>query len=155
MPLGITTCSKQIEIPFHSAEPYKTFFHGHSYTANPIACAAANASFELLIHPSCRQSIERIESQHRDFASKIRTHRSVKEVRTLGTILAVEILTAESTSYFNNLKKILYSFFLERNILIRPLGNVIYILPPYVITEKELQQIYDAVEECMDYLASR
>jgi adenosylmethionine---8-amino-7-oxononanoate aminotransferase len=152
MPLGITTCSKQIEMAFQSSEPAKTFFHGHSYTGNPIACAAANASFGLLIHPSCRRSIERIESQHVQFASKIRSHHLVKEVRCRGTILALEVVTAETTSYFNNLKKIIYSFFMERNILIRPLGNVFYILPPYVINENELQQIYDAVEDFLNYL---
>ncbi|HOX82853.1 MAG TPA: adenosylmethionine--8-amino-7-oxononanoate transaminase [Chryseolinea sp.] len=147
MALGVTSCSDKIVKAFESADVLKTFFHGHSYTANPIACAAANASFSLLISDDCQQRIERIASQHEHFKEKIKNHKVVKEARTLGTIIAIELITQAGTSYFNDIRKKIYPYFLERNILLRPLGNVIYILPPYVINEEELKEIYTCIEE--------
>jgi adenosylmethionine---8-amino-7-oxononanoate aminotransferase len=152
MPLGVTTCSLQIESAFHSSESAKTFFHGHSYTANPIACAAANASFNLLMDPDCQKSIKRIGTLHGDFAQRLKNHKLIKDVRCLGTILAVEIETGGNTSYFNNLRTTISAFFLQRNILIRPLGNILYVLPPYVITEIELNQIYESIIDFLTHL---
>lgn len=152
MPLGVTTCSEKIESAFNAIETSKTFFHGHSYTANPIACAAANASFGLLMAPECQDAIKRIERQHLKFANSVRDHRTVRDVRTRGTILAIEIHTGENTSYFNNLKTTISSFFLQRDILIRPLGNIFYVLPPYVISEDELNHIYEAIIDFLAYL---
>ncbi len=147
LPLGVTSCSEKIVEAFRSLDATKTFFHGHSYTANPIACAAANASFELLMKEGCQQSIQRINKSHNLFISKIEMHESVRNARCMGTILALELKTREGTSYFNETRKKIYPFFLERNILLRPLGNVIYIVPPYVITTDELNAIYQAIED--------
>jgi adenosylmethionine---8-amino-7-oxononanoate aminotransferase len=152
MPLGVTTCSLQIEAAFQSSETAKTFFHGHSYTANPIACAAANASFNLLMDQRCQNAIQQIEKLHRDFVQRVKNHKQIKDARSLGTILAVEIETGENTSYFNNLKTTISAFFLQRNILIRPLGNIFYVLPPYVITEIELNQIYESIIDFLTHL---
>lgn len=151
MALGVTSCSGKIVTAFTSPDFTKTFFHGHSYTANPIACAAANASFELLLKPECEEQIKMIVRQHSAFMNKIRTHERIKEIRCTGTILAIELNADGETSYSNELRKKIYPFFLERNILIRPLGNIIYLLPPYVIQENELMIIYDCIEE---FLAS-
>jgi adenosylmethionine-8-amino-7-oxononanoate aminotransferase len=147
MPLGVTSCSERIVSAYDSDEKDKTFFHGHSFTANPIACAAANASFELLIHENCQTQIKKIESQHQRFLEKIKSLQVAREARCIGTILAIELNTHEETSYFNEVRKKISSFFLGRNILLRPLGNVIYLLPPYVIQEHELDQIYNCIEE--------
>lgn len=147
MPLGVTSCSEKIVEPFRSGEVSKTFFHGHSYTANPLACAAANASFGLLVSTECQKNIERISKQHRAFIERNKNNKSVKTITSLGTILSIELHTTEGTSYFNETRKKIYPFFLERNILLRPLGNVIYVLPPYVITENELGSVYSAIEE--------
>ena len=147
MPLGVTSCSDKIVNAFHSAEESKTFFHGHSYTANPLACAAANASFGMLMSEECQQNTQRIAQSHLDFISKNKHHTAIKTIRSLGTILAIELQTQDGTSYFNETRKKIYPFFLERGILLRPLGNVFYVLPPYVITEGELNHIYAAIEE--------
>lgn len=146
MALGVTTCSQKVVDAFRSADFMKTFFHGHSYTANPLACAAANASFALLMKDECQEKINTIAREHTAFKSKISDHRNVKVARSLGTILAIEIKTSEGSSYANDLRKKIYPFFLERNILLRPLGNTIYVLPPYVITVEELRKIYDCIE---------
>ncbi len=146
MPLGVTSCSHRIVEAFQSADASKTFFHGHSYTANPLACAAANASFDLLMSNTCQQNIQRISQHHLAFISRNKNQGSIKKIQSLGTILAIELQTQEGTSYFNETKKKIYPYFLERNILLRPLGNVIYVLPPYVITDEELNVIYQAIE---------
>jgi len=152
MALGVTGCSKKIVAAFDSDDLTKTFFHGHSYTANPLACAAANASFELLMKEECRSQITMINSLHESFRARVQAHSKVKEARCLGTILAVELRSYDETSYANDLRKKIYPFFLERDILLRPLGNVIYLLPPYVIQESELDRIYSTIEEFLDTL---
>jgi len=146
MALGVTSCCEKIASAFRSSKSEKTFFHGHSYTANPIACAAANASFELLMQENCQHQIRMIEQQHLAFKQKIEGLKNVEDVRCLGTILAIELKTSEETSYFNEVRKKILGYFLSKNILLRPLGNVIYIVPPYVIQEHELKQIYSCIE---------
>lgn len=150
MPLGVTASSEKIVDAFESPAFDKTFFHGHSYTANPLACAAANASFSLLMDESCQEKIRMIESMHRAFAESVSGHKNVSDARTLGTIVAIELKTGEQTAYENSIRKRIYPFFLERNILLRPLGNVIYVLPPYVIEAHELQSIYKVIREFLD-----
>jgi adenosylmethionine-8-amino-7-oxononanoate aminotransferase len=151
LPLGVTACSEKIIAAFDSDKFDKTFFHGHSYTANPIACAAANASFKLLMDPVCRERITAIANKHSRFATSLKGHKKISNVRSLGTILAIDIHSPEEKAYGNSLRKRIYPFFLKRNILIRPLGNVIYVLPPYIISDSQLDQVYQAIEE---FLAS-
>jgi adenosylmethionine-8-amino-7-oxononanoate aminotransferase len=152
MPLGVTTCSGNVLRPFESDNFLKTFFHGHSYTANPLACAAANASFGILMSDESAKNIARISKQHERFMISLQHHPAIDDVRVLGTILAIELKTPENTSYENSLRKKIYPYFLERGILLRPLGNVIYILPPYVITNDELSQVYSAIETFLQEL---
>ncbi len=147
LPLGATACAEKIAAAFLTQDATKTFFHGHSYTANPIACAAANASFELLTSEECRTNIARISSQHQYFVKKIRSHTRIKTARSLGSILSIELKTDESTSYLNSSRKKIYHYFLDRNILLRPLGNIIYVLPPYIITTEQLDEVYMAIED--------
>ena len=150
MALGITTCSTQIYDAFLSDDRLKTLFHGHSFTANPIACAAALASMDLFIEPSTRQNIERIEQMHTQFLQKIKNHPKIKTIRQTGTIVAMEWETGGNTSYFSSLRDTLYNYFLNAGIILRPLGNIIYILPPYCITNDELAYIYSHVERALD-----
>lgn len=149
LPLGVTAVADFIVEAFSAADLHKTFFHGHSFTANPLACAAAVASMGLLEQTACGEQRAMIEASHRRFSEQLANHKAVKDVRVTGTILAVELDTGD-TSYFNDVRKKVMPFFLERDILLRPLGNVIYVLPPYVITQEELRRIYDAIK---DFLA--
>lgn len=147
LPLGVTSCSEKITSAFQNPDATKTFFHGHSYTANPIACAAANASFQLLTSPNCQESISRISNAHKTFALKIKQHPQVKSAKSVGTILSIELNSPDPTSYLNSSRKRIYNFFINKNILLRPLGNVIYVLPPYVISDEQLLTVYSAIEE--------
>jgi adenosylmethionine-8-amino-7-oxononanoate aminotransferase len=152
MALGITTCTQHIYDAFLSDDRLKTLFHGHSFTANPIACAAALASMDLFVEPSTAQNIQRITDSHASFAPQIKDHPRIKRVRQTGTILAMEWETGNDTSYFNSLRDTLYRFFLDRGIILRPLGNVIYILPPYCITNEQLGYIYSAIKQALQTL---
>jgi len=155
LPLGVTSCSEKIVEAFRSTDASKTFFHGHSYTANPLACAAANASFELLMAKECQENIKRVSENHLQFISKIHNHKAIKDLRSLGTILAIELQTHDGSSYFSEMRKKTYPFFLEKNILLRPLGNVIYMVPPYIIKDDELKIVYSAIEEFLDQLTEK
>lgn len=150
LPLSITTCTDEIQSAYRTTDVYKTFFHGHSFTANPITCAAANASLKLLQSETRQQQIRKLETSHQEQRSLWQSHKSIAVIRQKGTILAMELTTPEETSYFNRSRNKIYSFFLERDILIRPLGNVIYLIPPYVITDEELEKVYSAISEFLD-----
>ncbi len=155
MPLGVTSCAAKVTQAFQTDDFLKTFFHGHSYTGNPLACAAANASFALLTSNNCKDDIARITTSHLRFGKKISAHRAVHDVRSLGTIIAIELKTEEGTSYSHTIRKKIYDYFLSRNLLLRPLGNIIYIVPPYVITDAELERIYAAIEEFLNALSAQ
>ncbi|MBK1896600.1 adenosylmethionine--8-amino-7-oxononanoate transaminase [Chryseobacterium paridis] len=150
MPMGITTCSQEIFNAFLSDDKYKTLFHGHSFTANPLACTAALASMELLLQENTQIAIRRISEQHSDFTKILREHHGVKNVRQMGTIIAWELKTEAQTSYFNEIGKKTYDEFLLRGIIMRPLGNVMYLVPPYCITSEELDFIYKNIIEVIN-----
>jgi len=150
MALGVTSCTQQIFDAFLSEDKLKTFFHGHSFTANPIACAAAIASLELTLQPETLENIHRISDSHNRFAKKISSHEKLRNIRQTGTILALEWETKGNSSYFSGLRDNLYLYFLKEGIILRPLGNIIYILPPYCITNQQLDFIYSKIEEALE-----
>ncbi len=147
LPFAATTCTDEIYNVFLSEERIKMLFHGHSYTANPTACSAALASLDLLEKEDCLQQIKMIEEAHLHFKNKIKSNTKLKDVRVKGTIIAFELNTEDHTHYLNNASQTIADFFLQKGILLRPLGNIFYILPPYVITKQELDFIYSAIEE--------
>jgi adenosylmethionine-8-amino-7-oxononanoate aminotransferase len=75
-------------------------------------------------------------------------------VRQTGTIIAIELNTKETTSYFNSIQKTAYDYYLSKGIFLRPLGNVVYIMPPYCITQQELQNVYSAIEDSLKYFST-
>jgi adenosylmethionine-8-amino-7-oxononanoate aminotransferase len=154
LPLGVTICSSTIYETFISDDISKTFFHGHSYTANPLACAAANASLELLLSENCQEAIEEIGMLHSLFAEKLRGLAFIKNVRQTGTILAFEFNTEGENSYFNSIKDKAYNFYIENGVLLRPLGNTIYLMPPYCMTAKELNTVYNVILKSIDFLST-
>lgn len=150
VPLGLTTCSQEIYDAFYSDDKSKALFHGHSFTANPIACSAALASLDLLLSDATQNNIQRICRQHKAFVQQTAIYASRITARQCGTILAVEWKTEEATSYFNSIQTFLSSFFLNHHILVRPLGNVLYFVPPYCISEEDLNYIYDRVLDALN-----
>ena len=145
MALGLTTCTAAVYDAFLSEDRLKTLFHGHSYTANPIACAAALASLELTRAPACAAQLVRISTAHARVAHELQGQPGVRAVRHLGTVLAVEFAVESTTSYFSSLRDQLYALALARRVILRPLGNIVYLMPPYCTTDAELDLLYDTL----------
>jgi adenosylmethionine---8-amino-7-oxononanoate aminotransferase len=149
LPLAITACTQKIFDAFLSDDLYHTFFHGHSYTANPIACAAALASLDLLQKEDCIKNIEYITERNIEFVNELMTTGLKDKTinpRSTGTILAFEFQSADK-NYLNKVKEETMQFALQEGVLLRPLGNTIYIMPPYCITEEELNKVYRLLRE--------
>jgi len=158
--LGVTACTEKIYNAFVSDDKLKTFFHGHSFTANPLACTAALASLDLLQKTSCDQQRELISKMNSRFLAQLTTHflptgqagsLLTKNHRQLGTILAFEIDNGKD-GYLNTISSQITQIALSKGVYLRPLGNTLYIMPPYCISEEQLQKVYDVVEEILEEL---
>lgn len=141
MALGVTACNSRIYEAFVQDDKYKTFFHGHSFTANPLACTAALASLDLLEKESCQEKINWISHSNEKFAATLNTYPPIKDLRHLGTLLAFEIIQGKD-EYLNSISSVITQKAMEQGVYIRPLGNTVYIMPPYCITEPELEKVY-------------
>lgn len=149
LPLGATTCTEEIFNAFLSDHRHHAFLHGHSYMANPLACSSALASLDLLMKESCTMQREMIAASHKDFCQTWQSHPKLKRCESLGTILALEYHPGNQSST-SPLRDCLYDFFLNRGLLLRPLGNVLYVLPPYCIQTDELHFIYDQIIQTLE-----
>ena len=152
LPLAATLTTERIHDAFSGTEHSRAFFHGHSYTANPIACAAANASLQIFETEPVFERIAAIERTHAARLPAFASHAGIEDVRYIGTVAAIEIKVPDA-GYLSSLRSRLYEFFLNRGVLLRPLGNVVYILPPYVITPSELDFVYDVIRDSLDLLS--
>jgi adenosylmethionine---8-amino-7-oxononanoate aminotransferase len=149
LPMGATACTPEIHDAFVSTDRARTFYHGHSYTGNPIAAAAAVASCGIFEREPVFDRIERIGEIHRARLAGIKDHPAVGDVRSIGTMAAIE-LRADDPGYASKLRPKLYKFFIDAGVLLRPLGNIVYILPPYVITSDELNYVHDRIAESLE-----
>ncbi|MEO6884107.1 MAG: adenosylmethionine--8-amino-7-oxononanoate transaminase [Bacteroidia bacterium] len=147
MAMGITSCAQFIYDAFLSDDKLKTFFHGHSYTANPVTCAAALASMDIFDDPKTFENIHRIEKLQKQFIEKIKNNPKIKNARCIGTVAAIDLYNDTNTSYFNEIRDKAYHYFLDKGVLLRPLGNIIYIMPPYCISDEDLRYVQDCIEK--------
>ncbi len=154
LPMGATLCTGAVREVFRSQDRTRTFFHGHSYTGNPLACAAGIASLKIFESEPVFDRIAGIERIHAERLPSLKSHPAVVDVRSIGTVAALE-LGAEDVGYLSDLRPFLYDFFLAKGVLLRPLGNIVYILPPYAIRPSELHRVYDVIEEALDRLPDR
>jgi adenosylmethionine-8-amino-7-oxononanoate aminotransferase len=132
--------------------PGRTFFHGHSYTGNPLACAAALANLEIFETEDVFGRIRKIGDQHQHELARLAAHQRVAEARQIGTVAAIELKVADP-GYLSSLKTRLYQFFLRQGVLLRPLGHVIYVLPPYCISGDDLARVYRVIEDALETVA--
>jgi adenosylmethionine-8-amino-7-oxononanoate aminotransferase len=150
IPMAITTFTQPIFDAFYDEDINKALFHGHTFTANPTGCAAALASLELLQTPEMQANILRVNANHLTFEKRVKSHPKVVTTRVLGVIFALEIKTESAASYYGNLRNKLYNFFIENGVILRPVGNIVYILPPYIITDEQLEKVYQVVESALE-----
>nr|WP_313819597.1 adenosylmethionine--8-amino-7-oxononanoate transaminase [uncultured Allomuricauda sp.] len=149
-PLSITSCSQAVFDAFLSDEVSKGFFHAHTYSAHPLGCAAALASIELLNSEEILKQRSYITEQHEKFMQHIQPHAKVKNARSMGAIFALDLEV--ETSRYGSLRDTLYQFFMNQGVNLRPLGNTVYTLPPYVITDAQLKQIYTSIEDALEII---
>lgn len=149
LPLGATLATETLYETFLAPDKSRAFLHGHSYTGSPLACAAANASWELLQRPETQARIAVITARTAMHITRLASHPRVTDARSLGTIGALDLrLPADQPAgYFSTLAPRLRAAALERRLLLRPLGNVLYAVPPYCVTDEELDRIYDGMGE--------
>lgn len=152
LPLASTLATSEIFEAHYSTDRKKTFFHSSSYTANPIACAAAVANLDVWRNEPVLDRIGKIETLHRERLRRFENNAGVADIRQIGTIAVVE-LAVPASGYLSDVGPKLRRFFRERGALIRPLGNVIYLMPPYCVTETDLDLAYDAISDGIDQLA--
>lgn len=148
VPMGLTTCTDEVYMAFYSDDVAKGLFHGHTYTANPLACTAALAALELLQTQEIQQKIEDITGWHQEFDKQIKNHPKVAKTRQLGIIYALDLDV--KMERYGNLRNKLFNHFMDQGVFLRPLGNTIYILAPYVTTKDQMQQIYGAIRSSFE-----
>jgi adenosylmethionine-8-amino-7-oxononanoate aminotransferase len=147
LPLGLTVATNAIFDAFLSDERAKAFLHGHSFTGNPLACAAACASLDLFEQAVTWENIKAIETRNLNFLEKLEKHPIIDNARVFGTILAFDLKTDGPAGYFSKIRDTAYTFFIENGLLMRPLGNILFINPPYCLTEKEQNYIFNIIED--------
>jgi adenosylmethionine-8-amino-7-oxononanoate aminotransferase len=154
LPLGVTAATERIYEAFLSTDRARTFFHGHSFTGNPLACAVALASLELIEETAAVAKVNQIERWLRRGLEPLVSHRAVGDVRVIGGVGIVELVSDKQTKsaggYLDEAGPKLTQAFLDRGLLLRPLGNVIYAMPPYVITESETDWVTAQIREVID-----
>jgi adenosylmethionine-8-amino-7-oxononanoate aminotransferase len=149
LPLAVTLASEDIYESFLSEDRRKTFFHGHSFTGNALACAVALESLTLLDETKGLDRVMELEGLFTKRLEQLISLPVVEEVRGMGALGVVELSTQGDSGYLDERGPKLAQAFLERGILLRPLGNVLYFLPPYVITDEEVHSVFDAIEEVL------
>jgi adenosylmethionine-8-amino-7-oxononanoate aminotransferase len=155
MPLGATLSSEAIYDAFLSDDRTRTFFHGHSFTANPLSCAVAAASFDLFQEERTLEKIAAIEQWMHRGLDPLRSLPIVGDVRIIGAIGILELMESEGAGgYLDQIGPRLTAAFLDRGLLLRPLGNVLYFMPPYVITEAETAWVCAQIDEVLREVAS-
>jgi adenosylmethionine---8-amino-7-oxononanoate aminotransferase len=147
LPLSVTVCSEKIYDAFYSDDPLKALYHGHSYTANPLGCAAALASMELLT--ANETAFRQMEQLHWKHIQPLIDHPKLERLRTMGTIAAMDIIS-EQPGYLNPISLHIRQQAIAHNLLLRPLGNVLYLLPPYCITPDELALAYQGITAILE-----
>jgi adenosylmethionine---8-amino-7-oxononanoate aminotransferase len=148
LPLAVTIATERIYDRFYSDDPTKTLYHGHSYTANPLGCAAGLASLALLTQNE--PVYTQMEVWHRQHLTELANrYPQLIKLRVMGTIAAIDISNREQSGYLNEVGREIRHRAIERGVLLRPLGNVLYLMPPYCITATELAWVYQQIDRVL------
>jgi adenosylmethionine-8-amino-7-oxononanoate aminotransferase len=146
LPLGATVVNETVFDAFRSSDIAHTFWHGHSYTANPLSCAAACASLDLFEQEQTMLKVKMIKETIAKHMKSL-DNTDIVKIRQCGTIAAFEFQSLEGTSYTNTLKHQIIDFFFQHQIIVRPLGNILYFMPPYSTVSEEIQHLFDTLQQ--------
>ena len=146
VPLAVTMASEAVYDAHYSTDRAKTFYHSSSYTANPIACAAAVANIAIWREEPVAERIATLAQRQAEGAARLAQVSGIENVRQCGTILALDYAVGQG-GYLSALQPRLLAFFRERDLLVRPLGNTAYLLPPYGISAEDLARLHIALAE--------
>jgi adenosylmethionine-8-amino-7-oxononanoate aminotransferase len=149
VPLAVTMASEAIYAAHLSSDRSRMFFHSSSYTANPIACAAANANLAIWREEPVAERIAALAMRQRQHLAGLATLPGICDARSIGTITAIDIEDRAEPGYLSHLAPRLLEQFRMRNLLLRPLGNTIYVMPPYCIDEDDLAALYQGIAEAL------
>jgi adenosylmethionine-8-amino-7-oxononanoate aminotransferase len=149
LPLAVTLCTSAIFEAHYSTDRARTFFHSSSFTANPIACAAARANLDIWKSEPVRDRIAALGNLQEERLAPFRNDTRFENIRRLGTIAALD-LKVPDPGYLAEVTPRLTAFFHQREVLLRPLGNTIYVMPPYCVTAAELDLVYDAIAQAAE-----
>ncbi len=151
LPLAVTLASEEIYDAFYSTDRSRTFFHSSSFTGNPMACAAANAALDLWQEEPVAERIRAVHDHQATLLPRLAARDDVVNVRHLGTIAAFDVRSTDQ-GYLSAVAPKLYRYFLQQGVLLRPLGETIYMLPPYCVTNEDLDEIVATIERALDAL---
>jgi adenosylmethionine-8-amino-7-oxononanoate aminotransferase len=153
LPLAVTMASEAIFEAHWSKDRSKQFFHSSSYTANPIACAAASANIAIWEQEPVMDRIEKLRARQARGLERLAKLAGISNPRQAGTIIALDVETAIG-GYLSELAPTMLGLFREADVLLRPLGNSIYVMPPYSISAAELIRLHDVIEEVVRHVAA-
>jgi adenosylmethionine-8-amino-7-oxononanoate aminotransferase len=153
LPLGLTVASQEIYTAFLSEDKLKALLHGHSFTGNPLSSAAACASLDLFELERTWEQIEMISAENKRFVATL-VSKQIQDIRVCGTILAIELKVSGESSYFAAIRDKAYNYFLENGLLIRPLGNIIFINPPFCISNNQLAKVHNTIISFLEKLTN-
>jgi adenosylmethionine-8-amino-7-oxononanoate aminotransferase len=154
LPLAVTLATPAIFEAHWSSDPAKQFFHSSSYTANPIACAAANANLQIWRDEPVRKRIARLVERQTGLLDGLAELPRVANARQCGTIIALDVMDRDGAGYLSEIGPRLRESFRCAPVLLRPLGNTIYVMPPYCIGEADLGVVRDAIAEAISAVAA-
>lgn len=152
LPLAITSCTQEIYNAFLNDDPAKGLFHAHTYSANPIACRAAIASVELLQSQEIQDGIKRLNVLNRSFLEEIRSSNKIENTRQIGVIAAFDFKLENNSDTYGKFRDNLYDFFMKKGLCLRPLGNTIYWVLPYVSSEEQIKKVHNIIRQSIDFV---
>ena len=155
IPLSVTSTTEAIYDAFYSDDISKALFHGHTFMANPTGCAIALESLKILQEAPMQANLKRIHAKHQAFASKMDKHPKVAHTRTLGVIFALDLEVPNTGEYYGSIRNELYKYYISHGVILRPVYHTIYVLPPYIITDEQLDKVYHIIEESIEHLTNK
>jgi len=150
MPMAITSCTQKVYEAFLSDETSRGFFHGHTYSGNPLGCTVASAAIDLLASDEIQDGIKQISESHSKFSAELKKHKLVGDVRHCGVIIAFDL--AMEMQRYGNERNEMFQWFWNKGVFLRPLGKTIYLVPPFATSQEELDFLYRTI---LEFLNSR